>query len=57
MAQGDATSNSVLLKEALLNDPEFLRRVVQNVLQRLLEAEIAQHLRAEPYERISERKG
>ena len=57
MAQGDATSNSVLLQEALLNDPEFLRRVVQNVLQRLLEAEIAQHLRAEPYERSSERKG
>lgn len=57
MAQPDATSHKRELQEALLNDPEFLRLVVQNVLQRLLEAEITEHLQAEPYERTPTRKG
>ena len=57
MAQMDATPSPAALQEALLDDPEFLRRVVQSVLQRLLEAEITQHLQAEPYERNPERRG
>lgn len=45
------------MQEALLDDPEFLRLLVQNLLQRFLEAEMAEHLQARPYERTTERKG
>jgi putative transposase len=41
----------------LLDDPGFLKEIVQRVLQELLEAEMTEHVGAAPYERTTERKG
>jgi hypothetical protein len=41
----------------LLDDPEFLRRIVERTLQQLLEAEITEHVGAAPYQRTESRKG
>ena len=57
MANPDNTPTPDTLQEALLNDPEFLQRIVQNALQHILEAEISHHLNAEPYQRTPSRKG
>ena len=57
MATAAATPNPGTLPEGLINDPEFLEAIVQNVLQRLLEHELSQHLEAEPYQRPPDRKG
>jgi putative transposase len=42
---------------ALLDDPEFLRGVVQGAVQAILEAEMTAHVGAERYERAPERSG
>jgi transposase-like protein len=42
---------------ALLDDPSFLREIVERVLQELLEAEMTEHVGAAPYERAEDRKG
>ena len=57
MATTDATPNPGRLQEGLINDPEYLQAIVQNLLQRLLEHELSQHLEAEPYQRTPNRKG
>ena len=41
----------------LLDDPSFLKEIVQRVLQELLEAEMTEHVGAAPYERTENRKG
>jgi len=41
----------------LLEDPGFLRELVERVLQELLEAEMTEHVGAAPYERSEGRKG
>jgi putative transposase len=41
----------------LLDDPGFLRQIVERVLQELLEAEMTEHIGAAPYERSERRKG
>jgi transposase-like protein len=41
----------------LLDDPGFLRGIVERVLQELLEAEMTEHVGAAPYERSERRKG
>jgi transposase-like protein len=41
----------------LLEDPGFLKEIVERVLQELLEAEMTEHVGAAPYERTTERKG
>lgn len=41
----------------LLDDPGFLKEIVQRVLQELLEAEMTEHLGASPYERAKNRTG
>jgi putative transposase len=41
----------------LLDDPGFLKEIVERVLQELLEAEMTEHVGAAPYERSAERKG
>ena len=41
----------------LLDDPGFLKEIVERVLQELLEAEMTEHVGAAPYERTTERKG
>src|SRR5919202_2254938 len=41
----------------LLDDPGFLKEIVERVLQELLEAEMTEHVGAAPYERTDERRG
>jgi len=48
---------SPVLQEALLNDREFLRNIVANFCQDLLQEEMKAHLNAEKYERTDERSG
>jgi putative transposase len=44
-------------QEVLLDNPGFLKEIVERVLQELLEAEMTEHVGAAPYERTTERKG
>jgi putative transposase len=44
-------------REALVNDPDFLRQLVEAALNRFLDAEISEHLQAGPYERSDARTG
>jgi putative transposase len=41
----------------LLDEPSFLKEIVERVLQELLEAEMTEHIGAAPYERTENRKG
>jgi len=41
----------------LLEDPDFLREIVERVVQELLEAEMTDHIGAAPYERTEKRTG
>src|SRR5215213_6175998 len=41
----------------LLDDPTFLKEIVERVLQELLEAEMTEHIGAAPYERSATRTG
>src|SRR5215210_1769569 len=41
----------------LLDDPTFLKEIVERVLQELLEAEMTEHIGAAPHERTNARKG
>ena len=44
-----------LAQEVLLDDPGFLREIVERVLQELLETEMTEHIGAAPYERTENR--
>jgi putative transposase len=57
MAEGDGTGLAVAVQAALLDDPEFLRGLVQGAVQAILEAEMAAHLGAGRYERAAGRTG
>jgi len=57
MAQLKDRALSARLREALVDQPDFLREIVQSTLQRLLEEEITLHLNADPHERTEERRG
>jgi transposase-like protein len=57
MAMTDGTERGGWAQAALLDDPEFLRGIVERTLQTLLEEEMAAHLGAERYERTGERRG
>jgi transposase-like protein len=57
MAERHRRLDEELVQGALLDDPGFLRGIVEGVLQHLLEAEITEHLRAAPYQRTEARKG
>ncbi|MCA1848952.1 MAG: IS256 family transposase [Actinobacteria bacterium] len=46
-----------LAQGVLLDDPDFLRQIVERVLQELLEAQMTEHIGAAPYERGENRKG
>ncbi len=45
------------MQHILLDDPEFLRKIVERALRQILEADIAEHIGAAPYERTENRKG
>ena len=57
MAQNDPTRLTTVAQEALVDDPEFLRELVQHALQTILEAEMEAHLGASRCERTPERRG
>lgn len=53
----DGTSRTELVQAALLDDPAFLRELVERTLQAILEEELTAHLGAERYERTDGRRG
>lgn len=57
MAQIKNTRLAAARGEALIDEPDFLREIIQNVLQEMLEAGMAEHLNAAPYERSEGRRG
>jgi putative transposase len=57
MAEQDGTGLAAAVQAALLDDPAFLRGIVQGALQAILEAEMTAHLGAAPYERGPGRTG
>lgn len=50
-------NNELVQEEILLNDPDFLKEIVREVLQQVLEAEMTRHIGAAPYERTEDRRG
>ncbi len=57
MADHHRRADKELVQQILLDDPEFLRRIVERTLQQLLEVEITEHIGAAPYQRTESRKG
>jgi transposase-like protein len=57
MAEGDGRELVAAAQAVLLDDPEFLRGLVQGALQAILEAEMTAHVGAERYERAMGRTG
>lgn len=57
MAMVDGTGQREWLQAALVDDPEFLRGLVERAVQTILEEEMTAHLGAERYERSGERRG
>jgi putative transposase len=57
MATDHRRVDAQLAQGTMLDEPGFLRQIVGRVLQKLLEAEITEHLGAAPYERSVTRKG
>jgi transposase-like protein len=57
MAEQDGRELVATAQAALLDDPAFLRELVERTLQAILEAEMEAHLGAERYERSERRTG
>jgi transposase-like protein len=57
MAYKQRTGITAATQSILTDDPDFLRCVVERVVQEVLEAEMTAHLHAEPYERNATRTG
>ena len=57
MTTGNSTEPSGRTQAAVLDDPQFLRGLVQAALQAFLEAEMTAHLGAGRYERTEQRTG
>ena len=57
MATDHRKVSEQLAQEILLDDPNFLREIVERVLQETLEAEMTEHIGAAPYERSATRTG
>ncbi len=57
MTQDHRRVDAQMAQEILLDDPAFLREIVEKVVQRLLEAEMTEHIGAAPYERSATRRG
>ena len=53
----DGTNHTALVQAVLLDDPDFLRGLVERTLQTILEVELTVHLGTERYERTGERRG
>jgi hypothetical protein len=46
-----------LAQGILLDDPSFIRELLERVIQQILEAGMSKHIGADPYERTTERNG
>jgi len=57
MTMTDRTDRTDVAQVILLDDPDFLREIVERTVQTLLEEEMTAHLGAERYERSGERRG
>jgi hypothetical protein len=57
MATDHRKVSEQLAQEILLEDPKFLRDIIERVLQETLEAEMTEHIGAAPYERSATRTG
>jgi putative transposase len=57
MAEDHRRPVEEIAQGTLLDDPGFLKEIVERVLQELLEAEMTEHVGAAPYERSEGRKG
>ncbi len=57
MAHPDGTLPMKVAQVQLINEPDFLRQLLQEALQTVLEAEMTTHLAAQPYERTTARRG
>ncbi len=57
MAHHNRKVDEEMVQGTLLDDPGFLKEIVERVLQELLEAEMNEHIGAVPYERAETRKG
>jgi putative transposase len=57
MTQDHRRVDAQMTQEVLLDDPSFLREIVERVVQQLLEAEMSEHIGAAPYERVEGRTG
>ncbi len=57
MAYTQRTGMAAATQTIVTDDPDFLRFIVDRVVQAVLEAEMTAYLHAEPYERRSERRG
>ena len=57
MAKDHRRLDTRVAQEVLVDHPDFLREIVERVLQEVLEAEMTEHIGAAPYERIARRTG
>jgi putative transposase len=57
MAHHNRKVDEEMVQGILLDDPGFLKEIVERVLQELLEAEMTEHIGAAPYERAENRRG
>ena len=57
MAHRNRKVDEQMAQHILLDDPSFLKEIVERVLQELLEAEMTEHIGASPYERTGTRTG
>ena len=57
MAHHNRKVDEQMAQHILLDDPSFLKEIVERVLQEPLEAEMTEHVGAAPYERSEKRTG
>jgi len=57
MTRQQDETRAFLVQRAMLDDPEFLKGIVQGVLQQFLDTEMTAQLGAAPHERSDERRG
>jgi putative transposase len=57
MATDHRRVDTHMAQEVLLDDPSFLREIVERVVQQLLETQMTEHIGAAPYERSEKRTG
>ena len=57
MTKDHRNVDAQMAQEILLDDPTFLREIVERVVQQILEAEMTEHIGAASYERSATRTG